>query len=307
MRKTIIYRNWRDIEVMDCAGIYVIINRKNGKCYVGKDKRLGSRAKKHLALKDPNCRAIHNAIKKHNRDAFGVELIPYPNISDKALRKVERWKIRQLRSHRSQGGYNILWGGEGFDSETIREIQRKRVANGTHHFLDSEFQSKINNKRVADGTHNFQSKEFHHKQREIVKESNHKRIADGTHNFLGENNPSRKRVADGTHHLLGGELQRKRVADGTHHFLGGEVSRKTQRKRLEDGTHHFFDSVFKSRRAYLHRLHYKNQRREFYRWVSVILTAKSVCEERIYHKRIRDGFFDKEIPNTSKSEQLNLF
>ncbi len=68
------------------AGIYVLRKCDNGKCYVGKDFRLGKRARRHLTLNTPDCPAIHNAIKRHGADAFEVELIPYPNISHEALK-----------------------------------------------------------------------------------------------------------------------------------------------------------------------------------------------------------------------------
>ena len=116
-----------------------------------------------------------------------------------------------------------------------------------------------------------------------------------------------KRVEAGTHHFtseFARENARKQVANGTHPLLG---ENNPVYKRIADGTHNFQDKSFYSRRSYFHRIRYKNQRREFYRYVSVILTAKSVCNERIYRKRIREGFFDKEIPDTSKSKQLDLF
>ena len=112
-------------------------------------------------------------------------------------------------------GCNLNIGGNGLDSETARKISRKRVADGTHHFLGGEITREINRKRVADGTHNFLDSEF---QSEI----NRKRVADGTHHFLGgeiQSETSRKRVADGTHNFLGGEINHKRVVDGTHPFL----------------------------------------------------------------------------------------
>ena len=273
------------------AGIYVLCNRNNGNCYVGKDENLGSRAKRHLALKDPGCEAIHNAIKKHGANNFDVELIRYPNISHEALCEVETWKIRQLRSHRSQGGYNLTFGGDGLDPETAREIARKQVADGTHHWLGD---NNPVHKQMAEGTHNFQDSGFHKTHREVYQENGRE--------------VNRKRVADGTHPFLGGEIQsesnRKRVAEGTHNFLGDN---NPNHKRITDGTHNFFDPQVRQKRLYAHRLAFKNRRREFYQWVSVILTAKSVCEERIYQKHTREGFFDKEIPDTSKSKQLDLF
>ena len=177
-------------KLLKCAGIYILTNSVNGNCYVGKDVKLGSRAKRHLSLKTPGCRAIHRAIKKHGRNAFEVQLIPYPNISHDALCEVERWKIRQLGSHGSHGGYNLTFGGDGVDSETVSENNLKRVADGTHNLLGGE----INRKRVADGTH-------HLLGGEIAREN------------------ALKRVVDGTHNLLGGEINRKRVADSTHNLL----------------------------------------------------------------------------------------
>ena len=278
------------MKLLQNAGIYIIRNRDNDKCYVGKDVSLGKRIRRHLTSKEPECKAIHNAIKKHGANAFDVELIHYPNISHDALKAVEMWKIRQLKAHRSQGGYNLTWGGDGWDSETARAINQKRVEAGTHNLQDSELARKNNQKRVEAGTHNLQ----------------------------GDSNPSHRRVAEGTHHLQGGEIQRasnqKRVAEGTHNFQDSEfkerqkgINREAQRKRLAEGTHPFLEKSFYSRRSYFQRIKRKAQRREFYRWASVILTTKAVCEERIYRKRTREGYFDVSIPDTSKPEQLDLF
>jgi hypothetical protein len=65
--------------------------------------------------------------------------------------------------------------GGGFD----RDIQLKRVKNGTHHFLGGNIQLQSNLKRVAEGTHNFQSQDHRDKVSEIAK----KRCKDGTHHF----------------------------------------------------------------------------------------------------------------------------
>jgi hypothetical protein len=120
-------------------------------------------------------------------------------------------------------------------TEEHRKIQtenlRQKVENGTHPFLgDGEYQRNVQKKRIEDGTHNFLDSDY---QRNVQK----KRVEDGTHHFLG-GEIARKRVEDGTHHFLGGELQRKRIEDGTHPFLGGEMQRRTQRKIVEDGNHH---------------------------------------------------------------------
>ena len=97
---------------MKNPGIYILTNNVNGKQYVGKDSNMPKRAKRHLRGDAETSPAIHNAIKKHGRDVFSVQLIPYPNISHEALYAVEQWKIAQLGSL-SPNGYNLTDKGSG--------------------------------------------------------------------------------------------------------------------------------------------------------------------------------------------------
>jgi len=86
-----------------------------------------------------------------------------------------------------------------FHMQKVDNPSRKRVENGTHHFLNSDVQRNINLKKVENGTHPFVGGEI------------------AKHN-------ARKRVAAGTHHFLGGkiskETSRKRIEEGTHNFQG---------------------------------------------------------------------------------------
>ena len=330
---------------MKNPGIYILTNQVNGMQYVGKDSRLPSRANQHLRGQEPSCPDIHGAIKEFGRDAFFVEIIPYPNISQEALNAVECWKIRQLQTL-APGGYNLTDGGEGSSHceetrQKISEINRKRVADGTHNFLggetnrkrvadgthpflDGELQRRTNQKRVADGTHHFLSSEFQRR-------TNQKRVADGTHNFLG-GEVNRKRAADGTHPFLDGEIsrrtQRKRVADGTHPFLDGEISRRTQRKRVADGTHNFLDSEFQ-RRTQRKRVadgthhflgdnnpmkklakegkHPKTMKRRKAEWCYIIALSRFWYEIHDYTLKRRTEFLSKNIPDMSNAEQEHLF
>jgi hypothetical protein len=79
-------------------------------------------------------------------------------------------------------------------SHLASEGAKKRIFEGTHHFLSGKIQSEAAKVRVDRGTHN----------------------------FVGGKS-ARKRVEDGTHPLLGGEIQRrenaKRLANGTHNFI----------------------------------------------------------------------------------------
>ena len=124
---------------MKNPGIYILTNQVNGIQYVGKDSRLPSRANQHLRGQNPDCPAIHEAMKKYGNENFSVEIIQYPGISDEALNAVERWKIRQLHT-RDPKGYNLTDGGDGGSlcektRQKISEAQKERIANGTHNLL----------------------------------------------------------------------------------------------------------------------------------------------------------------------------
>lgn len=66
-------------------------------------------------------------------------------------------------------------------SATLRN--KKRVENGTHHFLGGDVQRQLSLSRVADGSHPFLNKE-------MARTRAFKRLTDGTHNFTGNNAPS---------------------------------------------------------------------------------------------------------------------
>jgi len=93
-------------------------------------------------------------------------------------------------------------------SSAARTHQLKRIAEGTHPFLDRA-QSKV---WAAD------------------------RVSRGLC-VLSGGAIHRRRVEEGTHPFLGGEIQRKsnskRIADGSHNFLGS----KSNNDRLTNGTH----------------------------------------------------------------------
>ena len=326
---------------MKNPGIYILTS-PSGKQYVGKDSDLPSRVRDHLRGNSPRCPAIHDAIQKYGHEAFSVEIIRYPRISEDALNAVERWKIRHLHTL-APSGYNLVEGGEGGNpSEETRQKMSKRnyerVADGTHNFLDGEFQRQVQKKRVADGTH-------HLLDGEIQRRSAQKRIKEGTHNLLGENNPVHKQLADGTHNFLDGEIQRrakikrdavnkKRLEDGTHHLLDGEIARKSAKKQLADGTHNFLDGEIQ-RRAKIKRdavnkkrledgthnflgennpskrlakegKHPSTLKRLKAEWCYIIALSRFWYEIHDYTLKRRAEFLSKDIPDLSNAEQEYL-
>ena len=142
------------------------------------------------------------------------------------FKMAERMKISAEEKSTLATLFNLKRVADGthpwLNGEAVSIRHKQQVKDGTHHFLGPA----INRKRVDDGTHHF-----------IGSAVNDKRIADGTHPWIGPEH-NRKMIADGKHPLVGPENNRRRLADGTHNFLNGDISRATHVKRLAAGTHH---------------------------------------------------------------------
>ena len=220
--------------------IYKLTNQETLLSYIGLTKNYKKRMKEHvytLTVETPN---------------FISEIISdnIPTLEE-AYEK-EKFYIRVFNTVKN--GYNKTQGGKGVDSETAKESNRIKIANGTHHFLGGEIQRK----RVKNGTHHLLDKDK-------ARERANKRVKDGTHNFLGNS------------------MNQKRIKDGTHPFL------KRSARKLSHLTR------FKKMIVYQH----------------IVMIPKAYWEvlNTLYKQRklTREGFFDKEIPDTSNSEQLTLF
>ena len=143
----------------------------NSKCYVGKCVGSVSNRKGKNWTGYKSCqKAIWHAIQKCKREGTLDQIrtiILKDNLSEPCAFTWERLMILKYKSHRSQNGYNMTWGGDGWDSDAAsriaREANRKQVADGTHNFLGK---SNPSHKRIANGTHNFQNPEFYQKRYE---------------------------------------------------------------------------------------------------------------------------------------------
>ena len=159
--------------------VYKITNLVNKKVYVGfTQKTIQERFNKHIqeAYNKSNNRVLLNAIRKHTKDNFVVELCEQFDNRDEAF-DAETYYIKKYNSHYLDGhGYNMSYGGEG-----------NPIGNTTPRILDDThpFKNNINKQRIQEGTHNFGS--------EFSKKYNNKRIQEGTHNFVA-NNPNKGKV-----------------------------------------------------------------------------------------------------------------
>ena len=123
------------------------------------------------------------------------------------------------------------------DGERNRQIQNERVKNGTHPFLNSETQRRTQRRRIEEGIHHFLDSE-------AASARNNKRVASGTHPFQRRPDGTSRtsdRVKDGTNPFLkredGSSVASDRVKKGTHPWQGGEYHKAKNREMLENGTH----------------------------------------------------------------------
>lgn len=112
--------------------------------------------------------------------------------------------------------------------------QKKRIADGTHHFLDSELQKEIQRRRIENGTHNFLDSEYQ-------RNNANNRVADGTHPWLDSTKATErnlKRVAEGTHHFLGDKNPGKIAMENkTSKFLDKKWQKEKAMSSVKNGTH----------------------------------------------------------------------
>lgn len=134
---------YRDIDPK-LAGIYIIKNNINGKCYVGQSVKLRSRIKDHLRniqnhkLDLP----LYRAIWKYGWHNFTLELlesfIPDPDITNEELiKKLDQLEIKYIAEYEAYTkGYNCTIGGDyGVLGLKMTPEQRKKVSENTRDLI----------------------------------------------------------------------------------------------------------------------------------------------------------------------------
>ena len=160
----------------DIGSVYLVINTRTGKKYVGQTAReVSVRFAEHLSdARSDDDSHLCNGIRKHGADAFAW-LVLADGVPLSQLDTVEIFWIRFYDTCHGVG-YNETEGGKRprYSEEAcqkIAEARRREIEAGTHHFLSEE------NRQAAS---------------ERMCEMNQKRIDDGTHNFCGDTHPLKK-------------------------------------------------------------------------------------------------------------------
>lgn len=101
-------------------GIYILTNTVNNKKYVGMDSNIPCRFNQHIKG-IAKCPLLYEALSAFGLDKWMVQFIPYPLISNTALRSVEQWYICKLKT-KHPDGYNMRDG-----SNPSLKQKRKRL------------------------------------------------------------------------------------------------------------------------------------------------------------------------------------
>lgn len=121
--------------MMKLCGIYAIVNKVNGKRYVGKSSSILTRWSSHLAAlrsdkrnKDCN-RYLYNSFKKYGESNFGLEFLEIVDnpISDKELSELElQWMI-ELKTLDRAFGYNLR--SDSSSKSFVHDDTRRLISN----------------------------------------------------------------------------------------------------------------------------------------------------------------------------------
>jgi group I intron endonuclease len=108
--------------------IYILRNLKNGKGYVGQALDAERRWQEHIkaALDKDSQYPIHRAIRKYGLKNFSAEVIY--TCSEFRLNAEEVRLIVKLKTHVSQGGYNVTWGGDGVRGYKFTTSDKARMS-----------------------------------------------------------------------------------------------------------------------------------------------------------------------------------
>lgn len=130
--------------------IYIYTNKINGHQYVGQTNNLQKRYNGHKSdSQNPNSHSynypLHSAMRKYGIENFTFEVIEEVNTPEEADEREKHW-IKEKKTHISDGGYNITFGGDGcqkgpidfdklankskiFTKEEILDIQKRLINN----------------------------------------------------------------------------------------------------------------------------------------------------------------------------------
>lgn len=162
---------------MIMIGIYRIVNKVNGKCYVGQAGCIEERIERHWSLleRSKDVRFLQNAYNKYGKDNFYYEVLEECTI-DKLDDKEIYW-ISYYKSNNRKYGYNLTEGGSGSRGYKWSEESRKKLSESCKgRIVSEETKSKISksligNQRSKGNTSVWKGKHLPEETRKKISES----------------------------------------------------------------------------------------------------------------------------------------
>lgn len=136
---------------MKISGIYKIINKINGKYYVGSSNDIHNRCIYHKSTLNRNIhRNIHlqRSWNKYGKDIF--DFITIEKLPSNLLLEIEQKYLDKAKEDGKYKCYNLSFIADRIEmtDEVCKKISDKRK--GTHHSLETRFKMSLSRKRRAD-------------------------------------------------------------------------------------------------------------------------------------------------------------
>ena len=182
--------------------IYKITNITNKKAYIGKTvQKLKRRWYDHLSATKRGCNFyFHRAIRKYGKENFVVEPL-YMCDSKEELNVLEKQMILIHKTHVSENGYNLTWGGDGICGWHHSEETRRKIGQsnkGKVSWIKGGKQTEESNRKRSISRSKYKtSEETKEKQRQkkvgIKQSDDHiKKRVDGRKNYTHSEETKRK-------------------------------------------------------------------------------------------------------------------
>lgn len=122
--------------------VYLITNDFDDKKYIGVAKNFNNRMYQHACAHDKEHSYIDKSIEAHGWEHFTSVIIDN-YIDDKDRVEKEKKYIKEYHTHRSEGGYNLTWGGDDY----FGDIDVKGEKNGRAQLTEEDVK-KIRYRRM---------------------------------------------------------------------------------------------------------------------------------------------------------------
>lgn len=221
--------------------IYMAVNVKNGKKYIGQTVYdLEKRKRQHWGEvnRGRKC-AFYNALRKYGANGFAWEIL-YTADSIEELNAREEYFIAAYTTHTRKNGYNIMFGGG--NRRTPLSVRKKISVANTGKVFSAETRRKLSEATKGEKNHNF-GKKISDEQRKKISEAVKRKYTDKKHPNFGKKRSveQRKKLSESKrgekNHFFGkkhSEDSRAKISEAKtgekHHLFGKKHSNETKKK-----------------------------------------------------------------------------